>query len=321
MDLATPEEPTVRAALEQADRAPSLHNSQPWLWRWDGRRLGLWVDPRRMLPSTDAFNRQGVIGCGAVLHHAVTAFAATGWPARVERFPRPTDRACLATLEFERRREPAEGDRELADAIEQRYTDREPYAADDRWPDLVPVLDGLCRDRDLRLADIDDTTRAVLAHVSWTASATRRRDPLYQAELSWWLGAAGPAAGVPASALPTREDAARVPLNRAFLSGSADPGPQDTDHGHIVALLGHDDSPQSLLACGEALSAVLLECTVYGLSTCVMSHLTELPATRARVVEALGEPHPQIFVRAGRATAPRPPRTPRRPIEDVLIRE
>ncbi|WP_416562132.1 hypothetical protein [Nocardia testacea] len=34
-----PDEGTVRAVLERACRAPSLHNSQPWRWRWDGSTL------------------------------------------------------------------------------------------------------------------------------------------------------------------------------------------------------------------------------------------------------------------------------------------
>ena len=223
MDLAVPDEATVRAVLERAGRAPSLHNSQPWLWRWNGRRLSLVVDPQRLLPSTDAFNRQGMIGCGAALHHAVTAWTAAGWRPRVTRFPRPTERALLATLEFDGPREVSDSDVELAAAIDERYSDRAPYAADERWPDLVPVLRELCRGHDIRLRAIDDETRAGLAHISWTASATRRRDPRYQSELRWWLGAAGPDAGVPASALPPREDTARVPLNREFLTGTADP--------------------------------------------------------------------------------------------------
>ena len=31
---------TIRAAVELGSHAPSLHNSQPWRWRLDGRNLG-----------------------------------------------------------------------------------------------------------------------------------------------------------------------------------------------------------------------------------------------------------------------------------------
>ncbi|MBH0781733.1 Acg family FMN-binding oxidoreductase [Nocardia bovistercoris] len=317
-DDTAPDDATVRAVLERADRAPSLHNSQPWRWHWNGVRLALHVDPDRLLPSTDAFNRQGIIGCGIALHHAATACAAAGWQPRIRRFPKPTDRTCLATLEFDGRGDVLDTDSELAAAIDHRYTDRAPYTPAPHWPDLVPVLDELCRRHDTRLLTIDAASRATLAEISWTAATTRRHDPHYRTELMWWLGGAGPDAGVPASAIPAREDIERVPTNRVFLPGTADPGPEQQDHAHIVALTSPDDTIESLLACGEALSAVLLECTVHELATCVMSHLTELPATRARVATAIGDPHPQIFLRIGSATAPMPPRTPRRPVEDVL---
>ncbi|MET7772760.1 hypothetical protein [Nocardia sp. NPDC005366] len=319
MDVLAPDEATVRTVVERASRAPSLHNSQPWRWRWNGVRLALTVDAERLLPSTDAFNRQGIIGCGAALDHAVTAWTAAGWRPRVERFPQPTDRTHLASLEFSGPTPVLDSDVELAAAIDDRYTDRAPYAPAEPWPDLVPVLEELCRHHDTRMLAIDDETRETLGRISWSASALRRRDPYYQAELTWWLGAAGPDAGVPASALPPREDHLRVPTNREFLAGTASPGPEERDQARIIALGSRDDTIESLSACGEALSAVLLECTVYDLSTCVMSHLTELPAIRARVIEAIGEPHPQIFVRVGRATAPGPPRTPRRPIDEVLV--
>ncbi|WP_216915460.1 Acg family FMN-binding oxidoreductase [Nocardia noduli] len=318
-DSAVPDETTVSAVVARANRAPSLHNSQPWQWRWNGARLDLAVDAERLLPATDAFNRQGIIGCGAVLHHAVAAWNATWWRPRLERFPQPSDRTHLASLEFHGRRAPSDTDFELAAAIDTRYSDRAPYGPTQRWPDLAPVLAEVCRQHDTRLVPIDDRTRATLGKISWSASASRRRDPNYQSELAWWLGGAGPYAGVPASALPPREDPVRVPANREFLTGTADQGAEHHDQARIVALVSHDDTVESLLACGEALSAVLLECTEYGLSTCVMSHLTEMPATRARVIEAMGESHPQIFVRLGRATAPKPPRTPRRPVDDVLI--
>ncbi|WP_198654023.1 MULTISPECIES: hypothetical protein [Nocardia] len=283
--------------------------------------MALAVDADRLLPATDAFNRQGIIGCGVALHHAVTAWAAAGWRLRVERFPRPTDRSHLASLEFREHGDPLDSDVELAAAIDIRYTDRAPYAAPHGWPDLLPVLRELCRRHDTGLSMIDDGTRETLARISWSASALRRRDPDYRTELAWWLGGAGPDAGVPASALPSREAAERVPTNREFLSGTSDQGPEQQDQAQIVALVTDDDTVESLLACGEALSAVLLGCTVHELSSCVMSHLAELPATRARVVEAIGESHPQIFVRIGRPTAPGPPRTPRRPVEEVLVIE
>jgi len=77
-----------RKALAWAILAPNPHNMQPWLA--DLRRpgeIGLYVDRSRMLPVTDPFNRQIVIGCGAFLELLRMALAEQGLTATVIPFP------------------------------------------------------------------------------------------------------------------------------------------------------------------------------------------------------------------------------------------
>lgn len=318
MNSLVPDEKTVRAVLERAGRAPSLHNSQPWRWRWNGTTVALHVDPTHILPAIDAFNRQGVLGCGIVLHHATAAFAASGWPVRVERFPEPSVRSHMASLAFRGRREPTEGELAIGTAIDRRYTDRAPFTVFDHWTSLQPLLASACRDYWTMLTVLDDDLRTQLNELSWMTAAMRQRDPKYQIEAREWLGGRIPGSGIPAAALPTAQDADLVPINRGFPAGTADAGHEGHDHAHLVLLSTTDDTAESLLSCGEALSTVLLECTRHGASTCVLTHLTELPAIRARVRTLTETEHPQVFVRVGGATAPRPPRTPRRSVDSVL---
>ena len=75
-----------------ATRAPSIHNSQPWLWRMGPHGLELHADPTRRLPRTDPVGRDQVISCGAALHHLLVALAANGQGARVHRLPDPARR-------------------------------------------------------------------------------------------------------------------------------------------------------------------------------------------------------------------------------------
>ena len=79
----------LRAAVQLACRAPSLHNSQPWQWVTQGTRLHLYVDHSRILYSTDKSGREALISCGAVLDHLCVAMAAAGWPLR----PNPSSEA------------------------------------------------------------------------------------------------------------------------------------------------------------------------------------------------------------------------------------
>ena len=79
----------LKAAVQLACRAPSLHNSQPWQWVADGAGLHLYVDRSRILSSADKSGREAHISCGAVLDHLRVAMAAAGWTANVEQISRP----------------------------------------------------------------------------------------------------------------------------------------------------------------------------------------------------------------------------------------
>ena len=77
-----------RWMLAHALLAPNPHNRQPWVA--DLRREGeitLICDGERLLPQTDPFGRQIVVGCGAFIELAVIAAAERGYRLRVEPFP------------------------------------------------------------------------------------------------------------------------------------------------------------------------------------------------------------------------------------------
>ncbi len=68
--------------------APNPHNRQPWIA--DVRTTGeirLICDGDRLLPQTDPFGRQILIGCGAFIELAVIAATERGYRVQVEAFP------------------------------------------------------------------------------------------------------------------------------------------------------------------------------------------------------------------------------------------
>jgi hypothetical protein len=86
---ATAEHADVRRfMLSYALLAPNPHNRQPWLadLRRDGE-ITLVCDKARLLPETDPFGRQILIGCGAFIELAVIAAAERGVRVQVEAFP------------------------------------------------------------------------------------------------------------------------------------------------------------------------------------------------------------------------------------------
>jgi hypothetical protein len=68
--------------------APNPHNMQPWMA--DLHEPGvvtLYVDPQRLLPVTDPYNRQIVVGCGAFLELMRMSAAEQGFEAEITPFP------------------------------------------------------------------------------------------------------------------------------------------------------------------------------------------------------------------------------------------
>lgn len=85
-----------RFMLAHALLAPNPHNRQPWLadLRQPGR-ITLVCDGERLLPETDPFGRQILIGCGAFIELASMAAAERGVAVQVALFPQgaPAPRA------------------------------------------------------------------------------------------------------------------------------------------------------------------------------------------------------------------------------------
>lgn len=315
----------LKDAVQLACRAPSLHNSQPWKWVADSTGLQLFLDEDRVVESTDDAGpgREAVIGCGAALDHLGAALAVAGWTAMVERFPNPTNLNHLASVDFKPLRHITEGHRKRADAILRRRTDRLPFAAPANWRFVEPVLRESLDADAVQLDVVRDELRPQLAEASTLTESFRMYDSSYHAELAWWTAPFQTEDGIPPSALVSAVESDRVDVGRSFpVSGHSDRRRDVAEDRSTVLVLSTDDSSrQNALRAGEALSAVLLECTMAGLATCPLTHLTELPASRDLINTLIGRSGvPQVLIRVGQAPAldEVPPMTPRRPLTDVL---
>ena len=316
----------IEEAVRLACRAPSLYNSQPWLWVADGGRLDLFLDPDHLL-LTDRSTREAHISCGAVIDHLRVAMTAAGWMANVDRFPNPNDYEHLATVHFTAMNGVTDSQRRRADAILKRRTDRlplmAPFCAPTNWKSFERVLRGLVGADTVRLHVLPDEMRPRLAEAARLTESLRFYDSLYHSELSWWTAPFEMSEGIPYSSLVSATENDRVGINRAFpfTHNKERRTEVGADYSKILMLSTDDDSPLNALRCGEALSAILLECTIAGLATCPVTHLTELSVSRellAAITDHLDLP--QVLIRVGIAPAldPEPPATPRRPLAEVL---
>ena len=88
-------EPRMKA-LSYAILAPNPHNKQPWLVDLrQPNEVTLTVDLNRLLPHTDPFNRQIVIGLGCFLEVMALAAAADGFRVELDLFPDGEDQRAL----------------------------------------------------------------------------------------------------------------------------------------------------------------------------------------------------------------------------------
>jgi hypothetical protein len=176
----------------------------------------------------------------------------------------------------------------------------------------------------VRLVVVPDDARPQVADASRLTESLRRQDSTYQSELCWRTSSFELDQGVPPTSRVSASEASRVDVARAFPTTGygerrAQIGP---DRSKIIVLSTREETSLEVLRCGEALSTVLLECTVAGIATCTLTHLTEITPSRM-VIRQLTRQRglPQLLIRVRTTPAAgeqqRPP-TPRRPGTEVL---
>jgi nitroreductase len=312
----------MRRIVELAQRAPSVHNTQPWTWRRSGRSLELYADRSRQLPGADPDGRNLVISCGTVLHHAQVVAEALGLTSTVTRLPEPGQPELLARVVLITG-EPSPRAMDLLEAVTRRYTDRRRFTS---WPVPDERLTHLAAQatawssRALPLTDVSERFRAELL-VNRALDLQAADDSLQREQATWVNHGTGD--GVPSAVIPgPAELLARRPSR--FRSGLLDDVAAREVEGSdgLIVLCAPADEPSAWLRAGEALSAMWLEATHEGLSLVPLSQVVEVPETReAFRLEVLGGlAHPLILVRVGWQAISRSqlPPTPRRPVDEVL---
>jgi nitroreductase len=312
----------IEDAVRSACRAPSQHNSQPWQWVFGGGQLRLFLDRSRVVDS-DQSAREALIGCGAALDHLRVAMAAAGWRSNVERFPSPNNPNHLASIQFTPIDAVTDQDRRRAGAIWARRTDRLPFSGPTDWQSFEPVLASAVDQAAVHLDILSDDSRPRIVEAAQIAESLRFYDIPYNDDLHWWTAPFEASEGIPYSALVSEAEGDRVGIDRVFPVTHQPERRTEIpeDHAKILLLSTDGNGRADALASGEALSAVLLECTMHDLATCPVTHLTELYVTRELIQSLIDhEAVPQVLLRVGvvPVTEEAPPPTPRRTVTEVL---
>jgi nitroreductase len=310
----------LHAAAAAGIRAPSLHNSQPWLFRLHDGAIEVLADPRDHLGPADRIGWAVRIACGAAVFNARLALLATGTPADVRLRPDPADPTVMARLRPGPRRRATYPESDLFAAVSRRHSNRQPF-----WPDPVPA-DARTRLVDAARAEgawlellIGMTALSGFAEVAQSADRVLRRDPAYQERLSGWIRTEPAGDGVPVAAAARTGEPQDLLPQRAYGGRPRAPG-RDFEPEPLIAVLGTTgDTATDQINAGQALQRVLLTATGAGLATSMISQPIEVAGAREQLSRSLGSRFgtPQMAIRIGYGQPGS--RTPRRDLTSTIL--
>jgi hypothetical protein len=292
----------LTAAAQDALRAPSSLNTQPWIWYVRDDALELYADRDRQLRVADPDGRMLLFNCGIALHHARVSLAAAGYGAAVRHLVDSFDDNLLARVAVGQPRVVDRHDSALRDAIRVRRTDRRPFADRPVPEDMLDALTAAAGSEGMRLHIVRLGQMPMLAIAVAQAGAAEMSEPDYRAELMQWTNRpVWSGDGIPPEATVQRVPR-RVPVRELALEpNTGQPVEPGGDRGAAyMVLYGDGDSPGDWFAAGEAASSVLLTATTFGLATEPISDPIEVDHPRdliTRLLPAGG--HPYLVIRCG----------------------
>ncbi|WP_223840133.1 Acg family FMN-binding oxidoreductase [Saccharopolyspora pogona] len=309
----TPEE--VAALAEAVRRAPSVHNTQPWSLRVQGRAARLRMRSMPELVQHDPDGRNRRMSCGAAVANLAIAMRALGWATDVRWY---TDEHGdgEGTVVGTYRQPPSAIDRQRRRAIDRRSSFRRPFA-DRRIPHLARTT-----------VVAASTTQATWVHGPMEEQALARLlayaarahhdDKNYQRELGAWIAPFSDE-GLPEDALSERglpaiglaTGATRLPDQAQIAKWVAKES--------VLVFSTITDDPRDHLLAGEAAERAWLEATRLGLVASVMTQPLRLSEVRSALSDELDlGVVPQLLMRIGYPAAIPVPRASRRPLPDVF---
>ena len=315
---------TITALVADATAAPSLHNAQPWRFRYNraARTFRLRADLARSMEHTDPHGRALHIGCGAALLNLRVAVAHAGWRAVTELLPESGDPGLLATVQLTAPEPGGDGLARLHGAISRRHTSRRPFEERDIPPDVRNALRDAAALEGARLEfPGPEHVHAVLETIR-EAEDWDYQDRDKDEDLARWthLGPGTPPPdGVPEYAFGPRRSAGAAPV-RDFAGRRAvadRPTARFERTPHLALLSTLEDRPVDWLRAGQALERVLLVATAEGLASSFATQPVERDDLRWLLRDPVhGRGVVQMVLRLG--YGPPGPWTPRRPLRDVL---
>ncbi|MEV0131098.1 hypothetical protein AB0H83_21865 [Dactylosporangium sp. NPDC050688] len=299
-----------RALEDDCRRAPSAHNTQPWVLRSAADAVDVHWDPARALPDSDPTRRDLFLSLGSFVETCLIVAAGAGLPVRAEV---AVDRAALraarlvpAAAVYETPFPPA--------SVRQRRCARGGYAPGPLDPAVLAALTAL--GADLRQVPARSLVGPLAAADRWMFGT-----PEVVAELREWMrlsprhpryhldgltDRAMAMSRVEAAGLATMIGPRAYPVTRRLggpaLLAAASKGLLRYE-GTVLVLVGSAVTPEAVVEQGRTLMRVWLALSERGLAVHPLSQLLDCAATSAQLAARLGlapDESPLAVFRTGR---------------------
>jgi nitroreductase len=314
----------LEEAIAAATRAPSVLNTQPWLFVAGDDVIELRADLRRALPALDPLGRALIISCGAALLGLRLAVLHQRRELVVRTFPHALDPELLAELRIGGPRSVPENvapaDEQLYSALPRRHTNRQPLRAGRPDDAVLGALAAAAAVEGARLDVLDGIDTEQVVDVLHDADRAQRLDPAIRAEVARWTHRPGDADdGLRDDDLGPRASDPSAAV-RDFALGAYVEGRMTSrfERVPLLAVLStRTDTRADWLRAGQALHRVLLAATIRDLRCSLLTQ----PLEREELRELLRPRRsaagvPQVLLRLG--YGPDAPASRRRPISEVL---
>jgi nitroreductase len=312
--------------LRYAVRAPSGHNTQPWLFHITDEAVELHADRRRAMPAVDPGDRELIMSCGAALLHLRIALHHFGYAGEVTLFPDKNRPDYLARVGLGLPAPEPPEDEYLFRTIPHRRTYR--FKFDDH-PVPDPLQAALLEDATMEGARLhllgSRAEQDAVADLVAAGDAILDENIQFRDELAAWMRANRDLSGdgMPGYAFGFGDVASHfVPFlirKLDLLQGQAEKDRMLAASAPLLAVLETSaDTPAAWLAAGQAVARVLLRAGAQGVWASFLNGPITLPELRTQLRARLGsEGFPQLLLPLG--YAPEGPPTPRREVSAVLI--
>jgi hypothetical protein len=309
-----------RELIRYATLAANSHNSQPWKFTADGRRITIAPDYARRCPAVDPDDHHLFVSLGCAVENLVHAAAATGLMARTAM------ESDLITIGFDPA-PPSESD--LFKSIPHRQSTRAAYDGKAVSNEILTALEKAGTTAGVTIMVITD--RSKISGVSdyvIEGNSAQMRDKAFMDELQHWIrfdsaDAVATMDGLAARASGNSEWPAWL-ARRLLPLVLTERGENEKYRTHIqssagVAVFVADRSDRAyLVEVGRACQRFALQATALGLKHAFINQPVEVPHVRTQFASYLGigDRLPDLVMRFG--FGPDLPKSLRRPVEQIM---